>query len=92
MGPRQTGTGTDGYSDSWVQGQTGTDATVGYRDKRVQVVRQTGTGTIGYKCDKRVQGQSGTRVRQTGTATNGYKCDKRVQRQTGTRIGKKNSF
>ena len=86
----QLGTATVGYRDSWVQGQTGTDATVGYRDKRVQVVWQTGTGTIGYKCDKLVQGQTGTGVRQTGTGTIGYKCDKRVQRQTGTaRIGYK---
>ena len=88
----QLGTATVGYRDSWVQGQTGTDATVGYRDKRVQVVRQTGTGTIGYKCDKRVQGQTGTGVRQTGTGTIGYKCDKRVQRQTGTRKMQKKIF
>ena len=86
FGPGQTGTGIVGYSDSWVQGQTGT-VTDGYRcDSWVQ--GQSGT-EVG---DSWVQGQSGTGVGdswvqgQTGTsgATNGY-SDKRVQvRQTGT--------
>merc|ERR1712115_710164 len=67
------GSTSDGYGDSWVQGQLG-------------------TVTDGYRCDSRVQGQSGTKVGdsrvqgQSGTsgATNGY-SDKRVQvRHTGT--------
>ena len=71
-GPRQTGTGTVGYSDSWVQGQLGT-GTNGYRcDSWVQGQTGTSGATNGYRdkrvqgCDKRVQGQSGT------SATNGY--------------------
>ena len=85
-GPGQTGTGTVGYSDSWVQGQLGT-VTNGYRcDSWVQ--GQSGT-EVG---DSWVQGQSGTGVGdswvqgQTGTsgATNGY-SDNRVQvRHSGT--------
>ena len=53
-GPRQTGTGTVGYSDSWVQGQLGT-VTDGYRcDSWVQ--GQTGTsGATNMYRDKQIQ-------------------------------------
>ena len=53
-GPRQTGTGTVGYRDSWIQGQLGTEAD-GYRcDSWVQGQMGTSGATKGYR-DKRVQ-------------------------------------
>merc|ERR1711860_236083 len=71
---RQLGTGTNGYKwcDSRVQGQSGTSATIGYSDKRVQ------------GCDKRVQRQSGTSATNGYSDKRVQGCDKRVQRQSGT--------